>query len=79
MDGQNQSYYINIQSNEIFRRPDEGEWNFKIEATESQVYVLERLLNTMMKQIGKAIFDHTSHILSIIISLKIGNMTSEYD
>jgi hypothetical protein len=43
MDGQKQSYYINIQSNEIFRGPHEGEWNFKIEATESQVNALERL------------------------------------
>ena len=45
MDGQKQSYYINIQSNDIFREPYEGEWNFKIEATESQVHVLERLFD----------------------------------
>ncbi|MEH7115217.1 hydrolase [Neobacillus niacini] len=45
MDEQKQSYYINIQSNEIFRGPFDGEWNFKIEATESQVNVLERLFD----------------------------------
>lgn len=45
MDGQKQSYYINIQSNEILTGPYEGEWDYKIEATESQVNFLERLFN----------------------------------
>lgn len=47
MDEQKQSYYINIQSNEIFTGPYEGEWDFKIEATESQINFLERLFNRM--------------------------------
>jgi hypothetical protein len=39
------SYYINIQSHEIFSEPDGGEWDFKIEATSSQLAVLERLFD----------------------------------
>lgn len=39
------SYFINIQSHEIFAEPNGGEWDFKINATESQVAVLERLFD----------------------------------
>jgi len=39
------SYYINIQSHEIFSQPDGVEWDFKIEATSSQLSVLERLFD----------------------------------
>ena len=45
MEEQKYSYYVNIQSNEIFRGPFDGEWDFKIEATASQVAVLERLFD----------------------------------
>lgn len=45
MNEQKHSYYINIQSQEIFRGPFDGEWDFKIEATESQVAVIERLFD----------------------------------
>ncbi|WHY03308.1 hydrolase [Neobacillus sp. DY30] len=45
MDGQKQSYYINIQSNEIFTGPYDGKWDYKIEATESEVNFLKRLIN----------------------------------
>lgn len=77
MDGQKQSYYINIQSNEIFTGPFEGKWDYKIEATESEVNCLKRLINQMMKQIGKVIFGRTFLILVININLRIGSMTSE--
>ncbi|WP_160723669.1 hydrolase [Bacillus sp. USDA818B3_A] len=40
-----QSYYINIQSHEIFSEPNVEEWDFKIEATTSQAAVLERLFD----------------------------------
>jgi hypothetical protein len=40
-----QSYFINIQSHEIFSEPDGAEWDFKIKATESQVAVLQRLFD----------------------------------
>ena len=39
------SYYINIQSHEIFSQPDGVEWDFKIEATSSQLSALERLFD----------------------------------
>jgi hypothetical protein len=39
------SYFINIQSHEIFGEPNGGGWDFKINATESQVAVLERLFD----------------------------------
>ena len=39
------SYYINIQSHEIFSEPLGAEWDFKIEATTSQLAVLERLFD----------------------------------
>ncbi|MFJ7726772.1 hypothetical protein ACIQXV_11465 [Neobacillus sp. NPDC097160] len=45
MDDQKHSYYINIQSHEIVREPFDVEWDFKIEATEPQVAVLERLFD----------------------------------
>ena len=39
------SYFINIQSHDIFTEPNVEEWDFKINATESQVAVLERLFD----------------------------------
>ncbi|WP_035446084.1 hypothetical protein [Bacillus sp. UNC41MFS5] len=39
------SYYINIQSHEIFSEPDGSEWDFRIEATDKEVAVLERLFD----------------------------------
>ena len=45
MDEQKHSYYINIQSHEIFSAPNGEEWDFKIEATKREVGVLERLFN----------------------------------
>ena len=39
------SYYINIQSHEIFSEPDGLEWDFRIEATDKEVAVLERLFD----------------------------------
>ncbi|WHY84067.1 hydrolase [Neobacillus novalis] len=45
MGEQKQSYYVNIQSHAILRDPFEGEWDVKIEATESQLAVLERLFD----------------------------------
>ncbi|MEH7418419.1 hydrolase [Neobacillus drentensis] len=45
MEESKQSYYLNIQSHEIFSEPDGVEWDFKIEATSSQLAVLERLFD----------------------------------
>ncbi|MEH7118365.1 hydrolase [Neobacillus vireti] len=45
MEGPKHSYYINIQSHEIFNEPNGVEWDFKIEATPSQLAVLERLFD----------------------------------
>ncbi|MEY2196184.1 hydrolase [Neobacillus sp. BF23-41] len=45
MDEPKHSYFINIQSHEIFSEPNGVEWDFKIDATESQVAVLERLFD----------------------------------
>ncbi|PLS09675.1 hydrolase [Neobacillus cucumis] len=45
MEEQKHSYYINIQSHEVFSEPDGVEWDFKIEATPSQLAVLERMFD----------------------------------
>jgi len=45
MDDSKHSYYINIQSHELFSEPYGAEWDFKIEATASQAAVLERLFD----------------------------------
>ncbi len=45
MDEQKYSYYVNIQSHGIYSEPNEAEWDFKINATESQVALLERMFD----------------------------------
>ncbi|TDK64016.1 hydrolase [Bacillus salipaludis] len=45
MEQQKQSYYINIQSHEIAREPFELEWDFKVEATDSQIKSLKQLFD----------------------------------
>jgi hypothetical protein len=45
MDEPKHSYFINIQSHEIISESNGVEWDFKINATESQVAVLERLFD----------------------------------
>lgn len=49
MEEPKQSYYVNIQTHEILMDPNQLEWDFKIEATDSQITELRHLFDENYK------------------------------